>query len=124
MENPEKVEKLVPAKQDQAKPEILIYNSSSINQSKTLSNERVIPEASSGFNGKPLLLRIQPRRRKTDNGKLYNSNKPRRYRSASLNSWNKQPLNKNNKYDPPIIALQDKLGRIKRPMGKETEEVD
>jgi len=90
--------------------------------SKTLSKERVIPDTRSGFNGEPLLLRIK-RRKKKNNGLLYNSKKSRRYNTTSLNSWNKHPLNKNSKYDPPIIALQDKVLRVKRPMGRETQEV-
>jgi hypothetical protein len=122
-EKPEQ-ENLLPGFQDQENPHNYYYNNNN-SQHKTLSKERVIPEASSGLSEKTHLLRIKRRRKKNNKGLFYSSDRPRRYKTTPLNSWNQHPLNKNNKYDPPVIALQDKIKnmRIKRPAYKETEEV-
>lgn len=94
------------------------------NNHKTVSNETVIPDKS-GFIEKPLRLRIKPRKKINNNGLLYDSSVAKRYKQIDLNVWNEHPLNKSNKYDPPAIALQEKikLMGIKRPMVNEIKEV-
>jgi DNA-binding MarR family transcriptional regulator len=115
-------ENLVLANQDQENPDNYLITPSNRKHIKIVSNETIIG-SDEPLVEKPLLLRINPRNKNNNNGLLFNSSVPKKFKKIPLNHWNKHPLDKTSKYDRPVIALQSSLMRIKRPMGRETQEV-